>query len=66
MIYMYCFFVVEKFKEERGTATAIHCYMKNYDVSEEEASVKVEEIGNDAWKDLNEEWINKEIRNIPR
>ena len=38
--------------------------MNNYNVQEEEAMVKFEEIVEDAWKDFNEEWIKPTI--VPR
>ncbi|KAL3500740.1 hypothetical protein ACH5RR_039833 [Cinchona calisaya] len=44
-----------KIEKERGSGTAIECYMKDYNVSEQEAMKKFEEMAEDAWKDMNEE-----------
>ncbi|KAL0459202.1 UNVERIFIED_CONTAM: Gamma-cadinene synthase [Sesamum latifolium] len=38
---------------------AVHCYMKQYGVSKEEALDKFVELIEDAWKDLNTEWITE-------
>ncbi|KAL0411144.1 UNVERIFIED_CONTAM: Vetispiradiene synthase 1 [Sesamum latifolium] len=38
---------------------AVRCYMKQYGISKEEALDKFVELVEDAWKDLNTEWIIK-------
>ncbi|KAL3528227.1 hypothetical protein ACH5RR_012883 [Cinchona calisaya] len=43
--------------EKQRRATGIECYMKHYNVSEQEALEKFEEIAEDAWKDINEEFL---------
>ncbi|XP_027182188.1 viridiflorene synthase-like [Coffea eugenioides] len=54
----------EDFEKERGSGTAIECYMKDYNVSEEEAMKKFEEMCEDAWKVMNEECLRPTT--IPR
>nr|WBO38687.1 terpene synthase 16 [Aquilaria agallochum] len=45
-----------KVEEERGDApSGVHCYMRDYNVSEEEACSKIEEMIDLAWKAINEE-----------
>nr|WBO38690.1 terpene synthase 19 [Aquilaria agallochum] len=45
-----------KVEEERGDApSGVHCYMRDYNVSEEEACTKIEEMIDLAWKAINEE-----------
>ena len=47
-------------KEEHSrphVATSIDCYMKEYGVSKEEAIVKLYEMIEDMWKDMNEECL---------
>ncbi|XP_027182173.1 viridiflorene synthase-like [Coffea eugenioides] len=44
-----------EFEKLRG-ATAIEIYMKDYNVSEEEAMKKFEDMADDAWKDMNAEF----------
>nr|XP_027083589.1 viridiflorene synthase-like [Coffea arabica]XP_027102276.1 viridiflorene synthase-like [Coffea arabica] len=53
-----------KFEKERGSGTAIECYMKDYNVSEEEAMKKFEEMCEDTWKIMNEE--RSRLTTIPR
>ncbi|CDP18842.1 unnamed protein product [Coffea canephora] len=53
-----------KFEKERGSGTAIECYMKDYNVSEEEAMEKFEEMCEDTWKVMNEECLRSTT--IPR
>ncbi|XP_027155050.1 vetispiradiene synthase 2-like [Coffea eugenioides] len=53
-----------KFEKERGSGTAIECYMKDYNVSEEEAMKKLEEMYEDTWKIMNEECLRPTT--IPR
>ncbi|KAL3537128.1 hypothetical protein ACH5RR_000494 [Cinchona calisaya] len=43
--------------EKQRRATGIECYMKHYNVSEQEALEMFEEIAEDAWKDINEEFL---------
>ncbi|KAL3537129.1 hypothetical protein ACH5RR_000495 [Cinchona calisaya] len=43
--------------EKQRRATGIECYMKHYNVSEQEALEKFGEIAEDAWKDINEEFL---------
>ncbi|CAI9115033.1 OLC1v1015867C1 [Oldenlandia corymbosa var. corymbosa] len=43
-------------ERERG-ATGLECYARHYNVSEEEAIKKLEEIVEDGWKDTNEELL---------
>ncbi|XP_027162920.1 viridiflorene synthase-like [Coffea eugenioides] len=45
----------EREKQYRGTG--IECYMKHYNVSELEAKKKFADIAEDAWKDINEEFL---------
>lgn len=44
-----------KLEKQRG-GTGIECYMKHYNVSEQEAMDKFEEMIAEAWKDINE-WL---------
>nr|QWB49544.1 terpene synthase 10 [Aquilaria sinensis]WBO38686.1 terpene synthase 15 [Aquilaria agallochum] len=45
-----------KVEEERGDApSGVHCYMKDYNVSEEEACERIKEMIDLAWKAINEE-----------
>ena len=53
-----------KFEKERGSGTAIECYMKDYNVSDEEAMKKFEEMCEDTWKIMNEE--RSRLTTIPR
>ena len=46
-----------KFDKERGSGTALECYMKDYNVSEEEAAKKIREMCEDIWKVMNEECL---------
>ncbi|KAK4419564.1 Beta-farnesene synthase [Sesamum alatum] len=48
-------------RENKGgrLPTAVCCYMKQYGVSKEEALDKFVELVEDAWKDLNTEWITE-------
>ncbi|XP_027182158.1 viridiflorene synthase-like [Coffea eugenioides] len=46
-----------KFDKERGSGTALECYMKDYNVSEEEAARKFREMWEDTWKVMNEECL---------
>lgn len=51
--------VEHKHEQERGhVASAIECYMKQYDASEKEAIKELTKQVTDAWKDINEECIN--------
>ena len=43
---------------------AIECYMKDYNVSEDEAMKKFEDMAVDAWKDINEQCLR--LTTIPR
>ncbi|CDP10867.1 unnamed protein product [Coffea canephora] len=45
-----------KLETQRG-GTGNECYMKHYNVSEQEAVDKFEEMIVEAWKDINEEWL---------
>nr|AIO10966.1 TPS03 [Liquidambar formosana]AMD82311.1 alpha, beta-caryophyllene synthase [Liquidambar formosana] len=45
-----------KDEQERGDSpSGVHCYMKDYGVSEQEACKKIKEMVEIAWKDINEE-----------
>ncbi|CDP07835.1 unnamed protein product [Coffea canephora] len=46
-----------KFDKERGSGTALECYMKDYNVSEEVAAKKIREMCEDIWKVMNEECL---------
>ncbi|KAK4419565.1 Cis-muuroladiene synthase [Sesamum alatum] len=48
-------------RENKGgrLPTAVRCYMKQYGVSKEEALDEFVELVEDAWKDLNTEWITE-------
>ncbi|KAL6130118.1 hypothetical protein ACLB2K_068499 [Fragaria x ananassa] len=57
--------VGHKFEQKREhNASAIECYMKQYGATEEEAEVELTKQVNEAWKDINEEWL--EATPIPR
>ncbi|PRQ55602.1 putative lyase [Rosa chinensis] len=57
--------VGHKFEQKREhIASAVECYMKQYGVTEEEAEVELTKQVNDAWKDINEEWLD--ATSIPR
>ncbi|PIN19321.1 5-epiaristolochene synthase [Handroanthus impetiginosus] len=50
-----------KFEKIRGQpATGIECYMNEYGVSEEEALKEFSNIAENAWKDINEEFVKKD------
>nr|QEV81843.1 terpene synthase 4 [Prunella vulgaris] len=46
-------------RESKGgkVLTAVDCYMKQYNVSKEETLSKFGELVEDAWEDLNKEWV---------
>ncbi|CAI9087771.1 OLC1v1021941C2 [Oldenlandia corymbosa var. corymbosa] len=44
-------------REKEISGTGIQCYMNQYNVSEEEAMAKFEEMVEDGWKDMNEECL---------
>ncbi|KAK9689061.1 hypothetical protein RND81_09G032500 [Saponaria officinalis] len=44
-------------KNRDHVASAVQCYMLQYDVSEEEAEEKLRELVEEAWKDLNQEML---------
>ncbi|KAI3454012.1 hypothetical protein Pfo_010675 [Paulownia fortunei] len=47
-------------EKKRGqTATGIECYMNQYGVSEEEAMNEFKNIAENAWKDINEEFVKE-------
>ncbi|XP_071918653.1 viridiflorene synthase-like [Coffea arabica] len=46
-----------KFDKERGSSTALECYMKDHNISEEEAAKKFREMIENAWKVMNEECL---------
>ncbi|PIN05646.1 5-epiaristolochene synthase [Handroanthus impetiginosus] len=49
-----------KFEKKRGQpTTGIECYMNEYGVSEEEALKEFYNIAENAWKDINEEFVKK-------
>ncbi|PRQ55589.1 putative lyase [Rosa chinensis] len=57
--------VGHKFEQKREhIASAVECYMKQYGVTEEEAEVELTKQVNDAWQDINEEWLD--ATSIPR
>ena len=44
-----------KDEEKKGNcATAVECYMKEYNMSSEKASKEIQKICGNAWKDINE------------
>nr|XP_027082441.1 probable 5-epi-aristolochene synthase 4 [Coffea arabica] len=53
-----------KFERETGSGMAIECYMKDYNVFEEEAMKKFEDMAVDAWKDINEQCLR--LTTFPR
>ena len=53
-----------QFEQDRGHVdSSVECYMKQYDVSEEEACDELNKQVVDAWKDMTEECL--EPRNAP-
>ncbi|PIN08858.1 Vetispiradiene synthase [Handroanthus impetiginosus] len=51
----------EEFEKIRGQpATGIECYMNEYGVSEEEALKELSNIAENAWKNINEEFVKKD------
>ncbi|CAI9117679.1 OLC1v1019128C1 [Oldenlandia corymbosa var. corymbosa] len=52
-------------EKQRGT-TGLECYMNSFNVSEEEAIKKFEEIVEDAWKEINEELLMPATDTMPR
>nr|GLL22610.1 (-)-germacrene D synthase-like [Ipomoea trifida] len=47
-----------EFEQERGhVVSAVECYTKEYNVSEQEAYVEIENLISKAWKDLNQECL---------
>ncbi|KAF8364722.1 hypothetical protein HHK36_033303 [Tetracentron sinense] len=47
-----------KFEQKRGhVASSVQCYMKEYEVSEEEACKKLQKMVEMAWKDMNNECL---------
>ncbi|XP_048320648.2 (-)-germacrene D synthase-like [Ziziphus jujuba] len=56
--------VGHKFEQERGhVASSVECYVKQHGVSENEAYVELRKRIVEAWKDINEEWV--EPRDMP-
>ncbi|PRQ20470.1 putative lyase [Rosa chinensis] len=57
-----------KFEQKRGhVASAIECYMKEHCATEEEATIELTKQVNNAWKDMNEGWLNSAgAANVPR
>ncbi|KAK5786694.1 hypothetical protein PVK06_041337 [Gossypium arboreum] len=54
-----------KFEQERGhCASAVECYMREYVVSKEEASIELKKQVENAWKDINQELIFSEISKV--
>ncbi|KAL6125360.1 hypothetical protein ACLB2K_073419 [Fragaria x ananassa] len=51
-------------RKREHNASAVECYMKQYGATEEEAEVELTKQVNEAWKDINEEWL--EATPIPR
>nr|GMC70141.1 (-)-germacrene D synthase-like [Ipomoea batatas] len=48
-----------EFEQERGhVVSAVECYTKEYNVSEQEAYVEIENLISKAWKDLNQECLH--------
>ncbi|XP_031106764.1 (-)-germacrene D synthase-like [Ipomoea triloba] len=48
-----------EFEQERGhVVSAVECYTKEYNVSEQEAYVEIEKLISKAWKDLNQECLH--------
>ncbi|KAB2605764.1 (-)-germacrene D synthase-like [Pyrus ussuriensis x Pyrus communis] len=53
-----------KFEQKRGRiASAVECYMTEHGATEEETTIECTKQLNDAWNDINEEWL---ILTIPR
>ncbi|TQD79658.1 hypothetical protein C1H46_034790 [Malus baccata] len=49
-----------QFEQKRGhVASAVECYMKQYDVAEEEATLGLSKQVNNAWKDINEALLHQ-------
>lgn len=47
-------------EKERGeVAFCVECYMKEFDVSKEEAKQELWKLVKSAWKDINREWLNE-------
>ncbi|XP_004294317.1 PREDICTED: (-)-germacrene D synthase-like [Fragaria vesca subsp. vesca] len=50
--------VGHKFEQKREhIASSVECYMNQYGVTEEKAKTELMKQVNDAWKDINEEWL---------
>ncbi|KAK8997393.1 hypothetical protein V6N11_020872 [Hibiscus sabdariffa] len=59
--------ITHKFEQERGhCVSAVECYMREYEVSKEEACNELKKQVDSAWKDINHEMIFSEIsKNVP-
>nr|P0DO47.1 RecName: Full=Sesquiterpene synthase 16; Short=ShTPS16 [Solanum habrochaites] len=54
-------------EQKRGDApSSVECYMKEYGVTKEEAHIKIRNIIENSWKDLNEEYFKVNGTIIPR
>ncbi|KAG5581740.1 hypothetical protein H5410_052367 [Solanum commersonii] len=54
-------------EQKRGdAASSIECYMNEYDVTKEEAHIKLRNKIENYWKDLNEEYFKVDVTIIPR
>lgn len=54
-------------EQKRGNAaSAVECYMNEYSVTKEEAHIKIRDIIENYWKDLNEEYFKVDMIIIPR
>nr|AZM65212.1 caryophyllene synthase [Santalum album] len=50
--------VSHKIEQERGNdVSAVQCYMKEFDASEQRTVTELQKQVGDAWKDMNEEWL---------
>ncbi|KAL0550274.1 hypothetical protein IC582_014780 [Cucumis melo] len=55
--------VSHKFEQERGhVASAVECYVKEYEVSEEEALIELEKEVGTAWKDVTEDYTKSSLK----
>lgn len=54
-------FIMQIEKKRGQTTTGIECYMNEYGVTEEEAMKEFNTIAENAWKDINEEFVKENV-----
>ena len=60
------FVYIVQVEQERGdAASALECYMKEYEVSEEEACKELRQQITIAWKDINEGFLKPTVAPLP-